>query len=166
MKHCFAEPFGDSPTAPFYCRLDFLLQGLAHWNISKTQVQQFKKDVSNNATQDSIMNAHKKTQITHARVYCALEDSSCDSPVSKNPKLTILLQMQVQAQQRYSNALTQRMIPYSHTMVQQFKVPKSNAMLTLTKMNTMHDFTHMYARIFQSTLASAHSRSKRSFQGL
>ena len=28
---------------------------------SKTQVQQFKKDISNSATQDSIMNAHKKT---------------------------------------------------------------------------------------------------------
>ena len=35
---------------------------------SKTQVQHFKKDVSNSATQDSIMNAHKKTQLTHARI--------------------------------------------------------------------------------------------------
>ncbi len=33
-----------------------------------------------------------------------------------------LLQMQVQAQQRYSNALTQRMIPYSHKEVNQFKI--------------------------------------------
>jgi len=47
-----------------------------------------------------------------------------------------LLQMQVQAQQRYSNALTQRMIPYSHTMVQHFIVPESHTTLTLTKMNT------------------------------
>ena len=34
---------------------------------SKTPVQQFKKDVSNSATKDSIMNAHNKTQLTHAR---------------------------------------------------------------------------------------------------
>ncbi|KAG5628685.1 hypothetical protein H5410_000402 [Solanum commersonii] len=69
--------------------------------------------------------------------------------------------MQVQGQQRYSNALTQRIIPYSHTMAQQFRALESNATLTLTKMNTMHDFTQRYARIFQSTLVAAHSRSKR-----
>ena len=57
---------------------------------SKTQVQQFKKDVSNSATQDSIMNAHNKTQLTHARINCALKDSSCDSPLSKILKFTIL----------------------------------------------------------------------------
>ena len=49
--------------------------------------------------------------------------------------------MQVQAQQRYSNALTQKMISYSHTMVEQFKASKSQSTLALTKMNTMHDFT-------------------------
>ena len=57
---------------------------------SKTQVQQFKKNVSNIATQDSNMNTHKKTQLTHARINCALRDSSCDSPISKNLILTIL----------------------------------------------------------------------------
>ncbi|KAG5585629.1 hypothetical protein H5410_046063 [Solanum commersonii] len=57
---------------------------------SKTQVQQFKKDVSNSATPDSIMNAHKKTQHTHARINCALKDLSCDSPLPKNLKLIIL----------------------------------------------------------------------------
>ena len=57
---------------------------------SKTQVQQFKKDVSNSATQDSIMNAHNKTQFTYAKIKCALKDSSCDSPISKNLMLTIL----------------------------------------------------------------------------
>uniref|UniRef100_A0A0V0HMQ9 Putative ovule protein n=1 Tax=Solanum chacoense TaxID=4108 RepID=A0A0V0HMQ9_SOLCH len=60
-----------------------------------------------------------------------------------------LLQMQVQAQQRYSNALTKRMIPYSHTMVQSIKVPKSRSTLTVKNINTMHDFTHRFALIFQ-----------------
>ena len=36
------------------------------------------------------MNAHKKTQLTNARINCALKDSSCDSPLSKTLKLTIL----------------------------------------------------------------------------
>ena len=57
---------------------------------SKTQVQQFKKDVSNSATQDSIMNAHNKTQFTYARINCALKDSSCDTPLPKILKLAIL----------------------------------------------------------------------------
>ncbi|KAG5585218.1 hypothetical protein H5410_045652, partial [Solanum commersonii] len=53
-------------------------------------IQQFNRDVSNSATQDSIMNGHKKTQLTHARINCALKDSSCDSPLIKNLKLTLL----------------------------------------------------------------------------
>ncbi|KAG5572628.1 hypothetical protein H5410_062394, partial [Solanum commersonii] len=57
---------------------------------SKTQVQQLKKDVSNSTTQDSIINEHKKTQFTHARINCTLKDSSCDSPLPKILKLTIL----------------------------------------------------------------------------
>ena len=57
---------------------------------SKTQVQQFKKDVSNNATQDSIMNAHNKTQLTHAMINCALKDSNCDTPSPKIHMLAIL----------------------------------------------------------------------------
>ncbi|KAG5571271.1 hypothetical protein H5410_061037, partial [Solanum commersonii] len=67
--------------------------GLLFFIISaafKTQVHQFKKDVSNSATQDSIMNAHKKYQLTWARINCALNDSSCDSPLPNNLKLTIL----------------------------------------------------------------------------
>ncbi|KAG5600607.1 hypothetical protein H5410_031977 [Solanum commersonii] len=74
------------------------------------------------------------------------------------------LQMQLQAQLKCSNALTQRMIPSYNGS--QFKALKSNATLSLAKMNTMHDFTHRFVRIFQSTHASAHSRSQRSFQGL
>ncbi|KAG5610025.1 hypothetical protein H5410_021306 [Solanum commersonii] len=58
--------------------------------LSQTQVQLLNKDVSNSATQDSIMNEHKKTQITYAKIKCALKDSSCDSSVSTNLMLTIL----------------------------------------------------------------------------
>ncbi|KAG5614960.1 hypothetical protein H5410_014784 [Solanum commersonii] len=36
------------------------------------------------------MNAHKKSQLTHARITCALKVSSCDSPLLKNLKLIIL----------------------------------------------------------------------------
>ncbi|KAG5571281.1 hypothetical protein H5410_061047 [Solanum commersonii] len=53
-------------------------------------IHQFKKDVSNSATQDSIMNVHKKYQLTWARINCALNDSSCDSPLPNNLKLTTL----------------------------------------------------------------------------
>ena len=84
---------------------------------SKTQVQQFKRDVSNSATQDSIMNAHNKTQLTHARINCVLKDSSCDTPLPKIPNSQYLVQMQVQAQQNPLNALTQMMIPSSHAKV-------------------------------------------------
>ena len=58
--------------------------------LKQTQVQPFKKGVSNSATEDSIMNAHNKTQFTYAKIKCALKDSSCDSPISKNLTLTIL----------------------------------------------------------------------------
>ena len=57
---------------------------------SNTKVQLFKKDVSNSATQDSIVNAHNKSQLTLARINCALKGSSCDTPLSKIFKLTIL----------------------------------------------------------------------------
>ncbi|KAG5587435.1 hypothetical protein H5410_047869 [Solanum commersonii] len=57
---------------------------------SKTQVEQFKKDVSNSTTQDSIMNVHNNTQLTHAMINSVLKDSSCDTPLSKILKLTIL----------------------------------------------------------------------------
>ncbi|KAG5599137.1 hypothetical protein H5410_030507 [Solanum commersonii] len=58
--------------------------------LKLTQVQLFKKGVSNSATQDSKMNAHKKTQLTYAKIKCALKDSTCDTPISKNLMLTIL----------------------------------------------------------------------------
>ncbi|KAG5595750.1 hypothetical protein H5410_036982 [Solanum commersonii] len=53
-------------------------------------VQQFNKDVSNSATQDSIMNVHNKTQFTYARINCVLKGSSCDTQLPKILKLAIL----------------------------------------------------------------------------
>ncbi|KAG5615314.1 hypothetical protein H5410_015138 [Solanum commersonii] len=70
--------------------------------------------------------------------------------------------MQIQAQQRYPNALTKERF-HIHLMVQSFKVSKSRSTLTLTKIKAMHDFTHRFALIFQSTFASAHSKSKRAY---
>ncbi|KAG5587424.1 hypothetical protein H5410_047858 [Solanum commersonii] len=85
---------------------------------SKTQAQQFKKDTSNSATQDSIMNAHKKTQLTYARINCALKGSSCDSPLPKILKLTILTSNACSSSTKVLKCPTQRMIPYSHTILQ------------------------------------------------
>ncbi|KAG5614835.1 hypothetical protein H5410_014659 [Solanum commersonii] len=102
---------------------------------SKTQVQQLKKDASKSVAQDSVMNAHNKTLFTHARINCALKDSSCDSPLSNILKFTILAS-NASSSSTNSNGLTQRMIPYSQTRVQQLIAPESPSTLTLTKMNT------------------------------
>ncbi|KAG5615141.1 hypothetical protein H5410_014965 [Solanum commersonii] len=119
---------------------------------------QVKKDVSNSVTQDSIMNAHNKTKHTDAKINCALKDSSCDTPFSKNLKLTILASN--------SSSSSTKVLKCPHTKNDsifthngsQFEASESNTTLTLTKINTMYDFTHRFARIFQSTLASAHSK--------
>ncbi|KAG5605662.1 hypothetical protein H5410_027154 [Solanum commersonii] len=42
--------------------------------LKQTQVQSFKKGVSNSSTQESIMNIHNKIQITYAEINCALKD--------------------------------------------------------------------------------------------
>ncbi|KAG5571378.1 hypothetical protein H5410_061144 [Solanum commersonii] len=172
-----ADQLGDSPFVVVDCRLapafnivcsgSLGSMGSAHWNkrrsktlrqlakwtrrssslhffvflslfipfCDKTQVQPFKKGFSTSATQDSIMNAHNKTQFTYAKIKCALKDSTCDSLISTNLMLTILA----------SNASSSLTI-------------ESHATLTLTKMKTMHSFTHRFSRIFQSIFVSAHSR--------
>ncbi|KAG5590163.1 hypothetical protein H5410_040677, partial [Solanum commersonii] len=65
---------------------------------SKTQVRQFKKNVSNSATQDSIMNAHTRLNLLMQRsnVYSKLQVMTHHyQRISSSP---YLLQMQVQAQ--------------------------------------------------------------------
>ncbi|KAG5585582.1 hypothetical protein H5410_046016 [Solanum commersonii] len=81
------RPFGDSPNA----------LGDPHAFFSSSfqlpcsfLPSSFKKDVSNSATQNSIMNVYNKAQFTHARINCILKDSSYDTPLSKILKLTIL----------------------------------------------------------------------------
>ncbi|KAG5631952.1 hypothetical protein H5410_003669, partial [Solanum commersonii] len=65
------RPFGDSPS------------GLGD-PLAQTQVQSFKKGVSNISTQDSIINA------TYTKIKCVLKDSSCHTPLPKIVKLAIL----------------------------------------------------------------------------
>lgn len=45
------------------------------FSTSKSQFQQFKKDMAYSSTKESIMNAHNKCQLTHARINCVLKDS-------------------------------------------------------------------------------------------
>lgn len=60
--------------------------------------------------------------------------------------------MQVQVQQRYSNALTTNMISYSNTVLQQFIIPESHTTLTLTKM-----YTYMTSPTRLSFFSNQHS---------
>ncbi|KAG5571596.1 hypothetical protein H5410_061362 [Solanum commersonii] len=153
--------------------------GSAHWikrqsktlrrslglHFFQTQVQLFNKGVSNSATQDSIINAHNKTQFTYAKIKCALKDSSCDSLISTNLMLTIL------ASNASSSSTVMFKCPHTKNdsmFTQWFHSLnlESDATLTLTKKYLMHAFTHRFSHIFQSTFILAHSRSKRSFKGL
>lgn len=78
----------------------------------------------NTDTQVSIIKSHSMTQHTYSMIK-ALKYTSCDSKLSNNLKSQYFLLMQVQAQQRCSNAIIQKLISYSHAMV---------ATLTLTKL--------------------------------
>ncbi|KAG5585678.1 hypothetical protein H5410_046112, partial [Solanum commersonii] len=86
---------------------------------SKPQVQQFKKDVSNSAIQDSIMNAHTRLNLLMKGSIAYSKAQVVTHQYQRISSSLYLLQMQVQAQQRKSNALTQIMIRSSHTMLTQ-----------------------------------------------
>ncbi|KAG5590897.1 hypothetical protein H5410_041411, partial [Solanum commersonii] len=169
-QHFFAESLGNMLTAPFHRQFAPFLQGSTHWNkrricnllvifrmgsaIRRSSFLRYfsffcsllhdtnsssviQKGVLNSSTQDSIIYAHNKTQFTYAKIHCALKNSSSDSPILENLMLTILA----------SNASSS-------------STKESDATLTLTKMKTMHAFTHRFARIFQLTFVSVFSRSK------
>ncbi|KAG5614957.1 hypothetical protein H5410_014781, partial [Solanum commersonii] len=89
--------------------------------LKKTQVQPFKKGISNSARQDSIMNAHNKTQLLMQRSNVPSKIQVVTHQYQINSCSQYLLQMQVQAQPKCSNAPSQGMIPYSHTMVYNLK---------------------------------------------
>ncbi|KAG5619700.1 hypothetical protein H5410_004918 [Solanum commersonii] len=132
---------------------------------SKTQIQKLKKDVSDSATKDLFMNAHNKTQLTHARFNCSLKDSGFDSPLLKMLKFIILA----------SNASSSstKVLKCPHNKDDSIFTHNSSTIYSsritynshIHKDEHMHDFTHRFALIFQSTFVSAHSRSKSSFQG-
>ena len=117
----------------------------------------------NTSTQGSIMNAHNTTQFTHVRFKCVLKYSSCDIPLSMIFKLTIL--------DTDTSLSSTKVIKWSHIKNDsifthngmQYKTSKSISMITVIKMNTIHELTHRFARIFKSTIISVHSRSKSSF---
>ncbi|KAG5584870.1 hypothetical protein H5410_045304, partial [Solanum commersonii] len=135
------------------------------WRLAE-RFSRSKKCVSNSATQDSIMNAHNKTQFTYAKIKCALKDSSCDSLISKNLMLTILASnVSLSSTKVFKCPHIRNDSIFTHNGLQ-FKDSESNVMLTLTKMNMRHTFTHRFACICRSTFVSSHSRSQRSFQDL
>ena len=68
------------------------------------------------------MNAHNKTQFIYARINSVLKDSSCDTPLPKILMLAILATCAIKLNRKYLSAITSRMIPYSHTEVNQFKI--------------------------------------------
>ncbi|KAG5631727.1 hypothetical protein H5410_003444 [Solanum commersonii] len=74
--------------------------------LKQTQVQSFKMGISNSATQDSIMNAHNKTQFTYERsnVHSKIQVVTYQYQIISCSQY--LLQMQVQAQPKWSNAFT------------------------------------------------------------
>ncbi|KAG5616397.1 hypothetical protein H5410_016221 [Solanum commersonii] len=82
------------------------------------------------------MNAHNKTQLTHAMTNYALKDSNCDSSLSKMLKLTIRASNASSSSTKVLKCPHTKTIPYSHKVLQQFIVSKSPTTLTLTKMNT------------------------------
>ncbi|KAG5595592.1 hypothetical protein H5410_036824 [Solanum commersonii] len=69
-------------------------------------IRQFKKDVSNSATQDSIMNAHTRLNLLMQRSNVHSKFQVVTYHYQRISSSLYFLQLQVQAQQRKSNALT------------------------------------------------------------
>lgn len=101
------------------------------------------------------MNAHNRVQATHIMMISALKDSIVTHHYQGYSTSQYLPQMQLQAQQMYSNSLISKMIPHSHKIHHQFKVSESHTTLTLKNMN-MNDLTHRLSLIFQSNFVSGH----------
>ncbi|KAG5580821.1 hypothetical protein H5410_051448 [Solanum commersonii] len=110
------------------------------------------------------MNAHNKTQLTHAKINCALKDSSCDLPLSKILKFTILAS---NASSSSTNVLKcphnkdDFIFTHNSSTIYSFGITYNSH---THKDEHMHDFTQRFALIFQAKLISAHLRSQRSFK--
>uniref|UniRef100_M1CYG8 Uncharacterized protein n=1 Tax=Solanum tuberosum TaxID=4113 RepID=M1CYG8_SOLTU len=112
------------------------------------------------------MNEHNKTQLTHAKINCALKDSRFDSPLSKILKFTILAS---NASSRSTKVLKNPHDKDDSIFTDNCSTIYSSGITYNShthKDEHMLDLTHRFALIFQPTIVSPHSRSERSFQGL
>ncbi|KAG5630994.1 hypothetical protein H5410_002711, partial [Solanum commersonii] len=117
------RPFDDSLNAlgnpqAFFSSLfqllcSFLLDSVY---IFKTQVQQFKKDVSNSAKQDSIMNVRTRLNLLMQRSIVYSKTQVVTHHYQRISSSPYLLQMQ-SSTKVFKCPHTKRMIPFSHTMV-------------------------------------------------
>ena len=88
------------------------------------------------------MNAHNKTQLTHAMTYFALKGSSNDSPLSKILNFTILASNVSSSSRKVLKFPHTKMIQHLQKMFQHFIVPESHTTLTLTKIS-IHMASHI-----------------------
>ena len=82
---------------------------------------------------------HTKTQLTHARIKCTLKDSNSDTPLSKVFKLSILASTAISISTKVTKCLHTMNYSIFTQNGTQFKALESISMLTIKKMNTMHE---------------------------